>query len=300
MRLRLYRAASIADAISAVRADLGSEALILSTRRVGGGVELTAAVEPRHEPPPVPPAQPDIRQALEWHGVPQSLAARLACDDLPGALAGIFRFERLALDGGATLVVAGVPGAGKTLTIARLATRLVLAGHRPLVITADGKRAGAAEELAAYTRVLGLSLVVASHPLTLTRALQHRAEGAALLIDTAGASPYDPAQMESLAALAAIAQAPPVMVMAAGFDPREAEDHAARFAAIGARQMIATRFDLVRRLGSVVAAAASGDLALTEVSMGPTVTDGVGPLTAEVLAARLAQIPPDPLPLGDR
>ena len=72
------------------------------------------------------------------------------------------------------LLLVGPPGAGKTLTVARLATRLVMAGITPMVITADGKRAGATEQLAAFTRLLGISLIVASHPVTLGRALTRR------------------------------------------------------------------------------------------------------------------------------
>ena len=46
MRLKLYRAASMAEAMARVRAELGADALILATRRVGDGVEITAALEP--------------------------------------------------------------------------------------------------------------------------------------------------------------------------------------------------------------------------------------------------------------
>jgi flagellar biosynthesis GTPase FlhF len=46
MRLKLYRAPTVAAAMALVRAEFGSDALILSTRRAGGGVEVTAALEP--------------------------------------------------------------------------------------------------------------------------------------------------------------------------------------------------------------------------------------------------------------
>ena len=46
MRLKLYRAATLSQAMARVRAELGVEALILGSRRVGDGVELTAALEP--------------------------------------------------------------------------------------------------------------------------------------------------------------------------------------------------------------------------------------------------------------
>ena len=192
MRLKLYRATNIAEAMALVRAELGTEALILSTRRVVGGVELTAALEQEDGPEdrvPQPPAQAPLMQAgptpalgapnFAFHGVPASLAARLAGFDLALALRATFRFGLLPItQAGPPLLLAGLPGAGKTLTIARLATRLVLAGIAPMVITADGKRAGAAEELAAYTRLLGIGLVVASTPKTLQRAQPAAGRGA--------------------------------------------------------------------------------------------------------------------------
>jgi flagellar biosynthesis protein FlhF len=297
MRLKLYRARSVTEAMAQVRAELGADALILSTRRTAGGVELTAALEPADDArPPAPVAQPAGHTAsLIWHGLPAEVAARLAVGKLAETLPTLLRFEALPLtEAGPPLLLVGPPGAGKTLTTARLATRLVLAGIRPLVITADGRRAGAAEELAAYTRLLGISLVVASHPATLARALQHRAEGTPVLIDTTGASPFDPGDVEALAALAATAAATPVLVLPAGQDPHEAADQACSFAEAGARHLLPTRLDLARRLGGIVTAAAAGSLALTEAGTGPGASDGLTNLTAEFLAHRLSRITPNP------
>ena len=156
MRLKIYCAATISEAMSQVRRELGPEALILSTRRHAQGVEVTAAHE-QNDDDVLPRAQaaPDAEPgALRWHGIPDPIVRRLAAGPLPETLATLLRFGMLPLHGGAPLLLAGPPGAGKTLTTARLATRLVLAGTAPLIITADGRRAGAAEELAAYTRLL--------------------------------------------------------------------------------------------------------------------------------------------------
>lgn len=293
MRLRLYRAGSVPAALAQARAELGDEALILSTRRVQGGVEVTAALE--HEPAAPPPApRPRTRETscLGWHGVPAPIADRLAAGPLLETLPCVLRFGTLPLGpAGAPLLLTGPPGAGKTLTTARLATRLVLGGCAPLVITADGRRAGAAEELAAYTRLLGISLVVASHPATLVRALQHRAPSSPVIIDTAGIHPFDAAQMAAITALIGTAAAVPVMVLPAGFDPMEAADQAAAFAAAGVRHFVPTRLDLARRLGSVIAAAVAGSMTLSEAGVGQGATDGLAPLTAAFLAARLSRMP---------
>ena len=54
--------------------------------------------------------------------------------------------------------------------------------------------------------------------------------------------------------------------------------------------LVSTRMDVARRIGSVLAAAATG-LALTEGGTGPGIADGLEPLTPALLATRLAAPP---------
>jgi flagellar biosynthesis protein FlhF len=297
MRLKLYQAAGVTEAMALIRAELGPDALILSTRRTPGGVEVTAALEPEDEVPPLVPVAPAPQDparaaALGWHGVPPDLAVRLGAGPLAPALSAVLDFGALRLgQGEPPLLLTGPPGAGKTLTAARLATRLVMAGTPPLVITADGKRAGAVEQLAAFTRLLGLNLVVANHPVTLGRALPRRPEGAPVLIDAPGTDPFDPAQAEELRAFAAVAGAAIALVLPAGLDPGEAAELGQAYAALGATMLVATRLDLARRLGAVPAAAQAGGLALTEAGIGPGAADGLVPLTPALLADRLERAP---------
>jgi len=295
MRLKLYRAATATEAIGRIRAELGADALILNTRRVADGVEITAALEPP-EPASLPQAA-DRRgeAALQFHGVPDALARKLARGALARALATHLAFEKLPQERGAKpLLFAGPPGAGKTLTVARLATRLVMAGIAPLVVTADGRRAGATEQLAAFTRLLGLNLVVASHPVSLARAVAGRLEAVPVLVDLPGSDPFLAQERNELSALAATASGQLVAVLPAGLDPAEAADLASAYAEAGARLLVATRLDLARRIGGVLAAAEAG-LALAEAGIGPGAADGLVPLTPDVLANRLLQVPHDHL-----
>lgn len=299
MRLKLYRAASVKAAMAQVRAELGPDALILATRRVGDGVELTAALEPEEPPPcmtpelaaaaPRPAApQTDRDTLLEWHGVPASLASGLRTGLLDAALERSLAFSAIDFASG-PLLLTGPPGAGKTLAVARLATRLVMDGTTPLVITADGRRAGATEQLAAFTRLLGLTLIVADHPVTLARALMRRQPGAPVLIDAPGTDPFNPAERDEVAGLAATAGATTALVLPAGGDPAESADLAAMFAEQGASLLVATRLDLARRLGGVLAAAHAGGLGLAEAGIGPGAADGLIPMTPALLASRLVK-----------
>ena len=255
MRLKLYRAPSVPEAMARVRAELGAEALIIGSRRVSDGVELTAALEPEELPRPASP-----------------------------------RFATLPLNPGSRpLLLIGPPGAGKTLTVVRIATRLVMTGVAPLVIAADGNKAGATEQLLAFMRLLDLPLAHAHDPVTLARAITKRRNGAPVLIDAPGSDPFDSVQADALRALIAAANACVALVLPAGLDPEEAVDLGRAYATLGADLLIATRLDLTRRLGGVLAAAEAGGLALTEAGVGPGAADGLVPLTPEFLRARLLQ-----------
>ncbi|WP_337877478.1 hypothetical protein [Elioraea sp.] len=300
MRLRVFHARTTAQALAQARAALGEDALILSTRRAQGGVEVTAAAPVAEEPvePIAPPARrratPDetVAAALRRHGVPEALIETFAVgDSLAAALAASLDFARLPLDPGAVLLLCGPPGAGKTLTAAKLATRLRIDGAAPAVIAADGRRAGAVDQLAAYTRLLGLNLVVAPDIPRLAKAIARRPPDAPTLVDLAGADPFCEQDGTELAALIEAVGATAVLVLPAGTDAAEAGDIAAAMAARGVRHLLPTRLDVARRLGSVVAAAAAGALALAEAGIGPGATDGLAPVDPAALESWLLAPP---------
>ncbi|WP_240791309.1 GTP-binding protein [Roseomonas sp. AR75] len=283
----------MSEAMATLRAELGEEAVILGTRRIAGGVEVTAAQESTDDEPLV--IAPDaaraasaIPAALHRHNLPATLAQRLAGGALDAAIARVFRFEALPLDGPA-LLLAGPPGAGKTTSCAKLATRLVLAGTKPLLVSADGRRAGAAEQLAAFARVLDLPLAIANSPAALAKALARRAAGQPALVDMPGCDPFDDAAARRHAALAEAAQGRQVLVLPAGLDAEEAAETARAFHLLGCRHLLPTRLDAARRLGGVLAAAASADLAFTEAGTGMDIATGLTPLAPGWLAQRLAQ-----------
>jgi flagellar biosynthesis protein FlhF len=291
MRVKLYRASGMHEAMARVRSDLGADALILATRRVSDGVEVTAALETATESAP-PAVDAQRLAAFEHHRVPQGIARKLEAGPLPFALTAAFRFAKLQLAPACRpLLLVGPPGGGKTLTVARLAARLVMEGIRPMVITTDDRRAGAVEQLAAFTRVLGLRLIAIGDAVALQRTLADRQGDAPVLIDAPGLDPFDPAQRDEMTVLAEVANAAVALVLPAGLDPAEAADLAQAHAAARATLLIATRLDLARRLGGVLAAADAG-LAMTEAGIGPGVADGLTPMTASFLAHRLLRTAP--------
>ena len=319
MRIRIFRALTLPEAMAQIRAELGPDALILSDRSRDGFIEVTAALEtsdapelraparprsglddlepfsvpsvrPKVSPVPLEPAsrEPGLDATLAWHGLPPALIAALRTGPIEQACSRTFRFAALRIGPeDAPLLLAGPPGAGKTLTVARLATRMVLAGQQPMVITADGKRAGAVEQLAAFTRLLGLTLVAANTPAMLARALERRVADQPVLIDAPGLDLTDPVQAEILQALVTASGAAMALVLPCGLDPNEAQEIAGAHASLGAQVLIATRTDPARRLGGILYASASAGLALSEAGIGSTAADSLVPLTPVFLAERL-------------
>lgn len=300
MRLKVFRAAAVSEAMRQVRGELGPDALILSTRKVGDGVEVTACLEAQAAPA-LPTPDPVQARIMAWHGLPRELAEGLSVGPLAAALGNFVRFTRLDLAAvGRPMMFAGPPGAGKTLTVVRLAARLVMAGRAPQIICADGQRAGATEQIACFADVLGVPVCMAEGPVEVARAVARRRGAAPVLIDTAGADLFNADERGQIAAMAAAAQAEIVAVLPAGLDPFEAGDLAAALVAAGAKTLAITRLDTARRLGAVITAARAG-LALAEAGISPSAADGMVPLTAAFLAERLSRQPvPVPAATGER
>ncbi len=302
MRLKVFSGPTVAAAMAALRRELGDEAVILATEEGPDGVRLTAGVEPAADPlaeilrAATPLAVIErLAAALRFHQAGGRRIERLcltaresgaaaAEDVLAFALAEHCRFQPLEERPRRPLVLAGGPGAGKTLMIARLAAAARLAGRAVRVASADAGRQGGIAQLAGLVEPLGLAV----EPLA---ALAQRAAGgdgepAVGLVDTAAANPL---QSETLAATAALARrlgGELLPVLAADLAPAEAHEQALAWRALGATRFLAARLDTVRRLGMLLAAADAG-LAMAGVGIAPLVAEPVKPLTAANLARLL-------------
>lgn len=141
---------------------LGPDALILSTRHVDGGVELVAL-------PPggdsVPPAAVTATDAPAPDGTTFERAfhresVRAASTDPLAALARrLLLPEGLADDPVTRIIVAGPPGAGKSLLAARIAAQLMLADPaiRPCLIAPVPATSLVEDRLRGWARLMGLS-----------------------------------------------------------------------------------------------------------------------------------------------
>jgi flagellar biosynthesis protein FlhF len=303
MRLRTFTARTMTEAMGLVREHLGPEAIIVSTQEDGdGGMCVTAALDAEEGWAAPDPAADDVLDtigaALGEHGlspvlVEKILAAALPFDQddaqtaLTGALATLYRFAPIAPETRqGALILVGPPGAGKTVSIAKLATRAVLAGRPVRLVTADTVRAGGIQQLQAFADILGVHLHTADNPHRLAPAAAASA-GELTLIDSPGVNPYSAGDRRELAALIAASAAEPVLVMAAGGDAVDTAEMAEVFRDLGCSRAILTRLDMAHRLGSVVSAGDALGLAYGEAGVAPTIADGLTPFTPAVLASLL-------------
>lgn len=299
MRLKSYNAPTMAEAMRMVREELGEDAIIVSTQRAsdGQGVRITAALEEITDDDDIhraltgsdsTPFADKVRAALEYHGAPARLVDKLvraaqsvevgsptmAC---AAALEDMFDFAPLPeRKSPRPFMLVGPPGSGKTITTAKLAARARLAGRPVGLITADTIRAGAVEQLTAFTGILEVELRQVRGADGLGLAVNEMMQMYDLVfIDSPGLNPFSHHDMDFLKTLVNAADVEPILVMAAGGDASEAADMGEAFSASGATRILATRLDMTRRLGAILSAADAGQLMFSEVSLNPHVATGL-------------------------
>jgi flagellar biosynthesis protein FlhF len=297
MRLKSFDAPTLSQAMALVRAELGDEAILVSTEKVGGLMRVLAAVEADDlSTADVPDPVEDVHEALVNHGVLPRLAERLlesaaasGQEDATLALAGAIdaQFAFAPIGEGRALMLVGPPGSGKTTSAAKIATRAVLDGTAVRLVTTDTSRAGAVEQLGAFARLLGIELHCAATAAELAEIAGSPAEDELVVVDTGGINPYLAGDREELAALAAAVDADLVLVMAAGGDVYDTVEMARVFAELGCTGLVATRVDMVHRLGSVLAAAAAARLAFAGLGVGTDIAEGLARPTPLSLARLL-------------
>ena len=321
MHLKRYRRETVKEALRAVREDLGPDALILSTRLVAaagvrgwfGGrvVEVTAAAER--------PAMSDVRQPAAEPAPSREdraldeIVARLQASGLDPALArDVARALPASKRRGATLqtiretlelqlaalaacddqfapieVFVGPPGVGKTTTIAKIAAQeRARHGKRLGLMSADGFRVGAVEQLRLYANILGTPLTVARTPGELENAL--RGAKRPLLLDTAGRSASDEVSREMLRAISGRKDVRTHLVIAANTPYATARRTLDRFEDARPTRLVLTKLDEAESLAPIVALLRDRKLPVSYLGTGQNVPEDLERATAPALAAWIA------------
>jgi flagellar biosynthesis protein FlhF len=177
---------------------------------------------------------------------------------------------------GGIMAVVGPTGAGKTTTIAKLAARWCMqhgSGDLALVST-DGYRIGARDQLTTYARVLGAPIHSANSGMELARVLERLKSKKLILIDTAGMGPRDVRLTEQLAALQlGAARARVLLALPAQGEGHALDEIVQAFARVAPEACVITKVDEAASLGAVISTTLRHKLKIAYVCDGQRVPE---------------------------
>lgn len=200
----------------------------------------------------------------------------------------------LALTGRpAMILLCGLQGSGKTTTAGKLARRLAAAGHHPLLVAADAKRAAAVEQLRQVGERVGVP-VLQPEPGEALVALGLRAREVArgrghdaVLIDSAGRLHVDEELMGELVALARALEPSEVLFVADAMTGQDAVASAQAFARVLALTgVILTKLDGDTRGGAALSIRTVARVPIRFAGVGERPED-LEPFHAERMASRM-------------
>jgi flagellar biosynthesis protein FlhF len=310
MHLRRFRGDSVQDVLARARMELGPDALVLSTRLVaargvrgwmgGREVELTAALErsdKRTAGRRPASGDADVVARLCATGLDQNLANEVAGAlpvqsrrgtsplSLRKALAD--RLAPLASDDDTFAPVEafiGLPGVGKTTTIAKIAAQeRARRGRRLGMIAADGYRVGAIEQLRLFADVIGSPFAIARSAEELDDALE--LSNGPVLVDTAGRSPDDPHSQDLFERLSSHRGVRTHLVIAAGTSPRDVARIFDNYGAAQPSRVVLTKLDEIESLSPLVGVLRERQLPISYLGVGQRIPEDLCRATPALLAS---------------
>ncbi|BDG60307.1 flagellar biosynthesis protein FlhF [Caldinitratiruptor microaerophilus] len=179
------------------------------------------------------------------------------------------------LEPGAHRVIAlvGPTGVGKTTTLAKLAAHFALTRERRVaVMTADTYRIAAVEQLRTYCELIGVPLTVAQSPEDVAAGLQAHRAADLILVDTAGRSHNNLAQMDDLVRyLAALRPDETYLVLSLTASTTDAEAVARAYEDVGYNRLLFTKLDEATQPGMMVNLRARTEKPLSYITTGQSV-----------------------------
>ncbi len=320
MRVKRFRAPTLHEALAAVRAELGPDALVLAKERHGDLWEVQAAcdtptgpssspapeldealarlerlaqqlAEPQREALRAQLASPAARQAFDTLvglGASPALAAEVAPDF---ARARALRTKRLRWgkrpQAHERILFFGPRGVGKTTLIAKTAAWLADRGVACAVATTDTERLLGERSLRAYAELLGFAFVPLRDAEEAKRAQQSGRLASFLLIDSEGLAPDGKAASRQRPIWDALAPGRRVLVLPAHLDEEDGMRWMEAAKRLGADHLAITHLDAAARPGKLLNWAAASRLALSFCSFGPDATGKLGWLSPRSILAVL-------------
>jgi len=316
MYLKTYRGTSVRELLAQAREELGPHALVLSTKLVPTDgwrgwlgsrvVELQAAAERKVSESR--PTETDNRQspAIENEIVALLCAAGLDRDLAEDVAANIPAAGRRGVSPGvlrralgASLVpyaasddsyqpvevFVGPPGVGKTTTIAKIAARQrATTGKRLTLVSADGYRVGAIEQLRLYADIVGAPFKVARSADELNQALSPSRGSSSILVDTAGRSPNDQVSQELFSVLRSRTDVRTHLVVSAATSARDIRRTIDEYRVVKPHRIALTRVDQAETLSPLVSVLRDEHLPVSYLGTGQRVPEDLDCATGTTLA----------------
>jgi flagellar biosynthesis protein FlhF len=209
------------------------------------------------------------------------------------ALAYLSYRIRIANDGLLTPVNAvafvGASGAGKTTTLAKLATRFVMQhGNDNIILaTTDFYRIGGRDHLRGYGRILGVPVRTLQNANDLGVLLDRYYGEKLILIDTAGLSPRDARRSEQLSILqAGQSRLKICRVLSANSQLSVLQESAQKTPVLVQNQAIITKLDEANTLGPLLSVVITANLQVSYLSDGQKVPDDLSKAESHNLVSR--------------
>ncbi|WP_414606258.1 flagellar biosynthesis protein FlhF [Stenotrophomonas pavanii] len=196
------------------------------------------------------------------------------------------------LEEGGVIALVGPTGAGKTTTIAKLASRFA-EKHAPrdvALVTTDTTRIGAREQLYGYGRQLGIAVHEANSGTDLDQLLERLKDYKLVLIDTAGLGPRDRALAAQLQWLRAARQVRTLLVLPANTGFGDMDEVVRRFGAANLQGLVLSKLDETGRFGNALSVAVDHALPITWVTDGQDVPEDLHRASAANLVLRLEDL----------
>ncbi len=169
----------------------------------------------------------------------------------------------------------GATGVGKTTTIAKLAAEAITqSGARVVLVTIDTYRIAAVEQLKVYGEIMGLAVEVVLSPEQLQEAFRRHRDKDLILVDTAGRSPRDQAQIEELNQfLGTGSKVENCLVLAAPTEERLQQKTLESFSSLPLSRLIFTKIDETDRCAALINVPIRSNLPLAYLTNGQQVPE---------------------------
>lgn len=315
MKIKHFIAPNMTEAMSLIRAEMGKDAIIVSTENTVEGVKVTAALESlqevdfdKNDKVEVSPSllkydDLRLRESLNYHNVLPEVAKEILAvarqinsqtgqSDTQKLLAETFKkiyaFSPLFSQENRNKIFMGMPGCGKSTVIAKAATKAKLKKIKTAIISSDNIRAGANSQLRAFAEILETNFYFCKTARELFECVQEKQNNyELLLIDTPGINPYVDAEVNMLEELTDSLKADRILVTDAGRDTFEAVESTVAFCKLGANIILPTHLDMTRRIGSILSNAYCNQLRFCAGSVSSDIARGLADITAKNLARLL-------------